>query len=69
MWLRFTGPERMGICEYNTTYRFLHVTRLADVIPLTFEVRVRSMQGLFTAGGDPAAAIPTDDRCRDFPEV
>ena len=51
-------PERRDICV-DTTYKFLHVTRLTDVIPLRFEVRVRPMQGLFTAL-IPAAAIPTD---------
>ena len=40
-------------------YKFLHVTRLADVIPLRFAVRVRPMQGIFRALL-PAAAIPTE---------
>jgi len=51
-------PARKDLC-IDGNFKFLHVTRLADIIPLRFAVRVRPMQGIFRAFL-PAAAIPTD---------
>ena len=51
-------PARKILC-IDGNFRFLHVSRLADVIPLRFAVRMRPMQGMFRALL-PAAAIPTD---------
>ena len=51
-------PARKDLC-IDGNFRFLHVTRLADVIPLRFAVQVRPMQGTFLALL-PAAAIPTE---------
>ena len=53
---------RKDLC-IDGNFRFLHVTRLADVIPLRFAVRVRPMQGIFRALVT-AAAIPTDSMTR-----
>ena len=51
-------PAREDLC-IDGNYKFLHVTRLADVISLRFAVLVRPMQGIFRALL-PAAAIPTE---------
>ena len=49
---------RKDLC-IDGNFRFLHVTRPADVILLRFAVRVRPMRGILRALL-PAAAIPTD---------
>ena len=56
-----TCPARKDLC-IDGNYKLLHVTRLADVIPLRFAVRVRPMQGIFRALLYllPAAAIPNE---------
>ena len=53
------GPKTRVVSSQEGNFMFLHVTRLADIIPLRFAVRVRPMQGIFRALL-PAAAIPTD---------